>query len=113
MTNITPELIKLFLANGINLIAEEVQDSVNEYPLVTYSELENSDNAVGDNMGYSNIAYTINVWAKSKSECVQLSKKVDEIMKSAEFIRAGSLTQSYGGLYRNIWTYRRLVYESY
>ncbi len=113
MVDTTPELIKLFLANGITLIAEEAQDSVNEYPLVTYSEAENSDNAVGDNMGYNNIAYTINVWAKSKSECVQLSKKADKIMKSVEFVRTGGLPQSYGGLYRNIWTYRRLVYESY
>ncbi|MDO5398252.1 MAG: hypothetical protein Q4G33_10005 [bacterium] len=113
MVDITPELIKLFRANGITLIAEEVQDSVNEYPLVTYSEAENSDNAVGDNVGYSNIAYTINVWTKSKAECMSVSKKVDEVMHSAEFMRTGSLFQTYGGLYRHIWTYRRLVYEAF
>lgn len=113
MIDVTPELTKLFMANGITLIAEEVQDSNNKYPLVTYSEAENSDNAVGDNVGYSNIAYTINVWAKSKAECMSVSKKVDAIMKSAEFTRTGGLPQNSGGLYRNIWTYRRLVYEAF
>ncbi|MGM9937489.1 MAG: hypothetical protein ACI38A_09100 [Candidatus Ornithomonoglobus sp.] len=113
MVDVTPELVALFKENGITLIAEEVQDSANKFPLVTYSETENSDNAVGDTVGYSNIAYTINVWAHSKAEVMALSKEVDKVMKSAFFVRTGGLPQNAGGLYRHIWTYRRLVRETY
>lgn len=113
MVDITPELVALFKENGITLIAEEAQDSTNKFPLVTYSEAENSDNAVGDTVGYSNIAYTINVWARSKAEVMALSKEVDKVMKSAFFKRTGGLPQNVGGLYRHIWTYRRTVRETY
>lgn len=109
----TPGLVELFKENGITLINEDVQDSVNTYPLVTYSEAENSDHAVGNTVGYSNIAYTINVWAQNKAEVMSVSRKVDSVMKSAFFVRTGGLAQNAGGLFRNIWTYRRLVREVY
>lgn len=113
MVNVTPELITAFKNAGIMLIDEDTQDSVNTYPLITYSEAENNDAAVGDTVGYSYIAYTINVWARSKADVTALSQRVDKVMKSVFFMRTGGMEQDVGGLYRNIWTYRRLVRETY
>ena len=113
MVNVTAELESVFRNAGITLIDEDVQDSVNTYPLVTYAEAENTDAEVGDNVGYSRIAYTINVWARSKAEVIAMSQRVDKVMKSVFFMREGGLEQDEGGLYHNIYTYRRLVRESY
>lgn len=113
MLDVTAELIRLFKSKGINLISEDTQDSENIYPIVAYSVSDNRDTAVGDNIGYSSIAYTINVWSKNKAELVATTIKVDVTMKSVNFERTGSIEQNKGGLYRQVLTYRRLVREIY
>lgn len=113
MLDTIEELHSAFTAAGIPLINEDTADSSHGYPIVTYDDSENTDAVVGTNMGYSYIAYTITVWAKSKAEVMALSQNVDNVMKSLEFDRTGGLAQNVNGLYRNIWTYRRICKEIY
>ena len=113
MMDLSPHLVRLFAQKGISLIDEATQDSYNTYPLVTYNLDTDTDNAVGDNIGYNNISYTINVWARSKSDMVATAIKIDIIMKSLNFERTGGLEQVNGGLCRKIITYSKLVREEY
>mgnify|MGYP005767794417 CR=1 FL=1 len=113
MMDLSPELIDVFARKGITLIDEAVQDSHNTYPLVTYKLDTDTDNAVGSNIGYNNIGYTINVWAHSKADMTATAIKVDIIMKSLNFERTGGLEQVNGGLRRKIMTYYKIVREVY
>lgn len=113
MIDVIPELVSLFKQKGINLINESVSDSVNTYPIVTYRERDNSDMAVGDNMGYSRISFVINIWAYSLKEISRISTKIDTIMKSVHFVRDNFTEQNVNELYRKIATYSRTIKESY
>lgn len=113
MMDLSSELIDVFARKGITLIDEAVQDSCNTYPIVTYSMDLDTDSMVGDNIGYCDIGYTINVWSRSKAEMVAAAIKVDAIMKLLRFERTGGLEQVNGGLYRKIFVYRKLVREVY
>lgn len=113
MKDITIELVSLFKENGINIISESVQDSFNDYPLVTYGIAENSDDCVGDSVGYSNIAVTVNIWATGKAELVNQAEIVADVMRKAEFVRSGGIEQNIGSLYRYVFTYRRKIREVY
>ena len=113
MIDVTPDIISLFKSNNITLIDEYAQDSINIYPLVTYSLTTNIDNIMGDNVGYSNISYTINIWSYSRKECVDLAQKIDGIMKAIKFERSGGDEQYFNGLHRQIMAYSRTMREIY
>lgn len=113
MMDLSPELVQIFASKGITLIDEATADSYNAYPLVTYNLETDTDSAVGDNIGYNNVGYTINIWARSKADMVALGIKTDIIMKMLRFERTGGMEQVNGGLYRKIMTYYKIVREEY
>ena len=113
MINVTEELRSQFALSGITLIHESTSDSNTKFPCVTYYENNNTDEAVGDNMGYSRVSYMINVWSYKMSELIDLCCKVDKAMKRLKFIRKADNEQNVGGLYRKILNYERLIKENY
>ena len=113
MIDSIPELRTIFKAQGIELIPEESTDSGVKYPCVTYRETENSDNKIGDSFGYSNIAFSIQIWGYNMAEITSLCRKTDKIMKGCRFERHMSDMQTYNGLHRKILGYRKTVKENY
>ena len=113
MIDLTPTLIKLFEDNSIELIPEDADDSDTKYPCVTYQEIENTDDEMGDNMGYCSIAYRIHIWGYDVGQIAKLSKQVDTIMKKCHFKRFMGEKQNINGLHRKILGYRKKVQEDY
>ena len=113
MIDLTPALIKLFEDNSIELIPEDADDSDTKYPCVTYQEIENADDEMGDNIGYSSIAYRIQIWGYDVKQIAELSKQVDIIMKKCCFKRFMTGKQNINGLHRKILDYRKKVQEDY
>lgn len=113
MIDVIPELRTIFKNNGIELIPEDASDSSEKYPCVTYREIENTDNKTGDTLGYSNIAFSFQIWAYKASEIISLCTKTDNIMKEYKFERYMSSEQVFDGLHRKILGYRRIVKEKY
>lgn len=113
MIDAIPELIKIFADSGIELLPESAEDSDVHFPCVTYSELENTDDRLGDNMGYSSIAFSFEVWSYSFSELTGIARHIDSIMKKYKFMRFMSEVQTADGLHRKILRYRKILKESY
>lgn len=113
MLDITQELVALFKRHDIPLISEKAHDSAAGLPLVTYDEVNNADARAGDNIGYSSIVYTLNVWCQTKADNVALGIQVDAIMRSVKFERTGTVTWHESGVYRQTMTYSRLCREEY
>lgn len=113
MIDAIPELIKIFAAGGIELLPESAEDSDAHFPCVTYSELENTDDRLGDSMGYSSIAFSFEVWSYSFSELTDMAMRIDGIMKKCRFERFMSEVQTVDGLHRKILRYRKILKESY
>ena len=113
MIDIIPELRKAFSDEGMELIPEDAADSSVQFPCITYRESENTDASVGDNMGYSSIAYSIQIWSYSMSEISVLSGKIDMLMKKYKFTRFMGDIQTVDGLHRKILGYRKIIKESF
>lgn len=113
MIDIIPDLRKAFSDEGMELIPEDATDSNAEFPCITYRESENTDASVGDNMGYSSIAYSIQIWSYNVREITELSGKIDMLMKKYRFVRFMSDMQTVDGLHRKILGYRKIIKESF
>lgn len=112
MIDATLQLKEIFATEGIALLPAMATDSSAQIPCVTYFESENTDNRIGDTIGYSNIRYQIEVWSRDEPTLMELSQKVDTIMKKHRFARHMSGYQIVDGLHRRILGYRRLVKEN-
>ena len=113
MFNATPELIQEFEAAGLTLIPEDATDSKTRFPCITYLEQGNSDYAIGNTIGYSDISYLIQIWAQNEKTLTALCADVDKIMKSLLFRRTSMNYQHINGLYRKILTYERVIKEHF
>ena len=62
-------------------------DSTTETPCITYLERNNSDTVSGGTIGYSDLSYTIKVWAHTVTELQKYGAKVDTAMRKIGFTR--------------------------
>lgn len=109
---IVPDICKIFNEKGVIIVPQMDIDSNMLPPCITYMPMDNSDIAVGDNVGYSEVSYQFQVWNRKYSELIKSSEKVDKIMKQLKFVRISAPEQCIDGLFRKILTYRRIVKES-
>ena len=65
-------------------------DSTTELPALTYNEIQNLDDRVGDTLGYSRITYRIKLWASSVADIDLYSPQIDEVMRGLGFYRISS-----------------------
>lgn len=87
MINVTPEIIKALSEIGLKVYNENFLTSKCEVPCISYYEYDNSINAQGDTLAYSNITYHIKVLAKTQKELVDYSIQIDSIMRKLHFVR--------------------------
>lgn len=90
----------------------EAWDETGPIPCVSYIEISNSTNQKGDTLKYSDIAYSVSVWAKSVKELQDIALAIDETLESNGFIRTAAVEQKNGDILRKIMTYTATGYEN-
>jgi hypothetical protein len=84
-------------------------------PCISYQERNNADAAIGDTLGYSNLAYTIKVWGKDIGELQRYSLEIDKKLKALGWKRTSSneLHDTQSTMIQKILTYEALALENY
>lgn len=84
-------------------------------PCISYQERNNADAAVGDTLGYSNLAYTIKVWGNDIGELQTYALQIDRILKPLGWKRTSSneLHDYQSTMIQKIMTYEALALENF
>lgn len=64
--------------------------SKNSTPCISYQERNNYVQVNGDTLGYSNISFTVKVWANSIAEIMKYAVEVDAALRPIGFKRTSS-----------------------
>jgi hypothetical protein len=83
-----------------------------EYPRITFFEIDNLDTAFADDVAYASDVYVqIDVWSKSSTSAI--SGEVDKTLKGLEFARTGGadLYEQKTKVYHKALRYRRAYEE--
>lgn len=59
-------------------------------PCISYMELDNSENEVGDTIGYSSIQYQIKVWGNEIDKIQEYALAIDNVLRPLGFKRISS-----------------------
>ena len=59
-------------------------------PCISYMELDNSENEVGDTIGYSRIQYQIKVWGDNIGDLQTYALAIDKVLRPLGFKRISS-----------------------
>lgn len=107
------------LRNVLNTILpthyEMVLHSGLSTPCLSYMELDNSVNANGDTLGYSNLRYQVKVWSRDIAEIQQYALEVDDVLRPLGFKRVGAteLYDNNSSMIQKILTYEALALEEF
>lgn len=84
-------------------------------PCISYMELTNVDNAVGDTIGYSDISFQVKVWSNKISEIQKYALQVDQTLRPLGWKRVGSaeLGDKNSTMIQKILTYQALGRETF
>lgn len=84
-------------------------------PCISYMELTNGQEQIGDTIGYSRITYQIKVWADRIKLAQEYANKVDELVRNfgAKRISANELYDNQSSTVQKILTYEILVLEEF
>ena len=94
---------------------EMVLHSGTATPCISYMELTNIDDTIGDTRGYSRLQYQVKVWGSDIKELQQYALRVDKAMRALGFKRVGAteLYDNASSLMQKILTYEALALEDY
>lgn len=89
--------------------------SKNTIPCISYQERNNYVQANGDTLGYSNISFTVKVWANSIAEIMKYAVEVDAVLRPIGFVRTSSneLYDRNSTRIQKIMTYEALCLEDF
>lgn len=84
-------------------------------PCLSYMELNNNDEAVGDTLGYSRITYQVKVWAKDVKLIQKYALEVDKVLRPIGWTRTSTneLYDNNSSMIQKIMTYEALFSEVY
>lgn len=84
-------------------------------PCISYMELTNGQEQIGDTIGYSRITYQIKVWADRIKLAQEYANQVDELVRTfgAKRISANELYDNQSSTVQKILTYEILVLEEF
>ena len=84
-------------------------------PCISYMEINNYDNVVGDTLGYSNISYQIKVWANDIKVIQSYVQQIDKVLKPLGWkrISSGELYDNNSTMIQKIMTYEALGLEQF
>ena len=103
LNQILPTYYEMILTTGIKT------------PCISYLELNNSVNANGDNIGYSNITYQIKVWGNKLEDLQNYVLQIDNALRSLGWVRVSSqeLYDNQSTMIQKILTYEALAVENH
>lgn len=111
MLNTMPSVREALLELGYPVIVEGFLTKDITYPSITFTIENDVQDSTGDTLGYSNVYYTVKVWANRVSEADQIAISVDEVMRSLGFRRTGTNMVSVDGKANRTLRYRALGLE--
>lgn len=84
-------------------------------PCISYMETNNYSSSTGDTIGYSNITYTVKVWANSIEQIQSYALQVDAVLRPIGFkrISSGELYDNATTMIQKIITYECIALEEY
>lgn len=84
-------------------------------PCISYMELNNSVNAYGTTVGYSNLSYQIKVWCKKLEDLQKYTMQIDDAMRALGWRRvsSGELYDNQSTMIQKIITYEALASEKF
>jgi hypothetical protein len=84
-------------------------------PCISYMELVNVDDEVGDTLGYSTISYQVKVWGNDISVLQRYAKEIDKKLKPLGWKRtaSGELYDTQSTMIQKILTYSAKALENY
>lgn len=82
-------------------------------PLITYSVIDDSVNAYGDTIGYSDIIFQVKVWDTSVSDIAQYTTEIDTKLKSLGLTRTYYTDLLSGDVIIGVMQYSGLIYEEF
>lgn len=84
-------------------------------PCISYMEISNVDDAVGDTIGYSRINYQVKIWGKNIADIQDYALQVDLVLRPLGFKRtsSGELYDNNSSLIQKIIGYEALALEEF
>lgn len=84
-------------------------------PCISYMEINNYDDVVGDTLGYSVISYQVKVWGNNIGIIQSYVQQIDEVLKPLGWKRtsSGELYDNNSTMIQKIMTYEALGYEEF
>lgn len=115
MINYHEQLVKALEPVGLPVYYEMQLSEGADVPCLSYMELSNMDDAVGDTLGYSIISYQIKVWGRTVGALQHFALKVDEALRPLGFTRAASteLIDMRSTMLQKVMTYEAFASENY
>lgn len=103
LSEILPTYYEMVLHSGIKT------------PCISYMELNNSVNANGDTIGYSNVSYQIKVWGNKLEDLQNYSLQIDNALRSLGWVRVSSqeLYDNQSTMIQKIMAYEALIKEDF
>lgn len=103
LSEILPTYYEMVLHSGIKT------------PCISYMELNNSVNANGDTIGYSNVSYQIKVWGNKLEDLQNYSLQIDDALRSLGWVRVSSqeLYDNQSTMIQKIMAYEALIKEDF
>lgn len=113
MLNVMPQIYTELSTIGIPVSAEGSKTKEVVYPCITYRNDNDIQDLTGDTLGYSNVYYTIKVWAHRISDLQIYAVKIDKVMRSLGFVRTSTNEVWADDLGQKLLRYRALGLESF
>ena len=84
-------------------------------PCISYMEVNNYENEVGDTLGYSSIEYQIKIWGNKIDELQEYALQIDKALRPLGFKRtsSGELYDRESTMIQKILTYRAKGLEEF
>jgi len=112
MIDVKPQLVSV-LNEILPTYYELIVDSSVKLPCITYLEIGNSDNLVGDTLGYSDITMNIKIWSNTVSDIATYMPQVDKALRDIGYKRISSNELVMGTQICKILTYQGLGLEEF
>lgn len=115
MFSVKQQVVTALQANTSSLPVyyELFVDSKTSIPCITYMENQNNDNVVGNTIGYSDIGFTIKIWATKVSDIDSVAINIDSIMRNLGFKRTSANELTYNDQVQKVLMYQALGKETY
>ena len=110
MIDYKPQLVEALQTVG-TVHYELFTDSNTKVPCITYLESRNSDRETSEVLNYSDIEFTVKVWAKKVSEISNIAMQIDEVLRPLGFQRTGSNELSHNDLIQRVMYYSAIGVE--